>query len=320
MSDEIKFTTPSGEYTVPNSWESLTPELFIGLCTDLSRMSQGQASVMEIRVRHVCRAVGLDPEKLSDPTAFENLSLLAEKVDFIFSIMYPDNNSALSLVDPGERAHYLKTPPYQISGTMGSYLSRLNYHYVLDAVFCRQLLPVLQLAGHTYSGYRIDTSYDALTCSLTALQYLEARENRAKLPLMAAILYCPEPYDSEKAHFLSQQFSELPADTLDAIALNFQAFDNFLFNRTHFSLLTAGAQTEQSKAITTGALDSLYDLSTDGYGDMAAVESMNIIKYLTILRKKLIEAVRAMHRAKMEIIKIHEETGLPFEVINKILL
>lgn len=320
MIHTINFTTPAGEYSIANSWEALSPEGFIGICADLSRMAKGQTSVMEIRARHVCRSVGLDPEKLSDPAAFENLSLLAEQVDFIFSIMYPDNNSALSLVDPMDRPFYLKTPPHRIPGPMGAYLSRLNYHYVLDAVFCRQLLPVVTVKDRSYSGYRIDTSYDTLTCSLTALQYLEARANRNHLPLMAAILYCPEPYESEKAHSLSSQFSELHEDTLDAIALNFQSFDNFLFSRTPFSLLTAGSSTPESKAITTGALESLYDLSSDGYGDIGTVESMNIVKYLTILRKKLIEAVRAMHRAKMEIIKIHQETDLPIGIINKILL
>ena len=47
---------------------------------------------------------------------------------------------------------------------------------------------------------------------------------------------------------------------------------------------------------------------------------MNVIKYLTILRKKLIESVRAMHSANMDVVKISRRTNLPIDVINKIIL
>lgn len=124
------------------------------------------------------------------------------------------------------------------------------------------------------------------------------------------------------ANALASRFAALSDGTLEAIALNFQAFDAYLFLRTHFSILTAGASTGKirSGSYLTGATEALYDLSSDGYGDIAAVEQMNVIKYLTILRKKLIESVRAMHSANMDVVKISRRTNLPIDVINKIIL
>ena len=72
-------------------------------------------------------------------------------------------------------------------------------------------------------------------------------------------------------------------------------------------------------AISTGALESLYNLSSDGLGDVDTIERMNILQYLTILRKKLIDTVRSLHSAKMEKIDIAKETGLPIHIINDIL-
>ena len=38
--------------------------------------------------------------------------------------------------------------------------------------------------------------------------------------------------------------------------------------------------------ITTDAADALYDLSADGLGNATAVEQLNVLTYLRILRKK----------------------------------
>jgi len=62
----------------------------------------------------------------------------------------------------------------------------------------------------------------------------------------------------------------------------------------------------------------LYNLSADGLGNSDEVEQMNLIKYLTIMRKKLIESVKSLKAANMDNAKIAEETGLPIHIITKI--
>lgn len=173
-----------------------------------------------------------------------------------------------------------------------------------------------------YPAYSIDTSFNVLTCSLTALQYIEARALMGKsvdmLPLLAAILYYPGTYSSAGAHRLASEFASLTEYELQAIAFNFQAFNNYLFSQTEFRLLTASKEGKNS-TISTGALESLYNLSNDGLGDITVIEQMNVIKYLTILRKKIIETVRSMSSMKMEKVDIEKETGLPIHIINQIL-
>ena len=45
---------------------------------------------------------------------------------------------------------------------------------------------------------------------------------------------------------------------------------------------------------------------------------MNIIKYLSILRKKLIETVKSMHYADVKHVDIAKNTGLPISLIKQI--
>ena len=123
---------------------------------------------------------------------------------------------------------------------------------------------------------------------------------------------------SEGAQQLALELATLPAEVLQAVSLNFHAFVNYLFTRTEFSLLTAGSA-PSSSAITTGALESLYNLSADGLGNIREVEQMNLLPYLTILRKKLIESVRSLHAAGMKPVEIEQETGLPLGIVKQII-
>ena len=162
-----------------------------------------------------------------------------------------------------------------------------------------------------------------LTCSLTALQYIEAQElishGSESLPLMAAILYYPEKqYNSQRAHALAHEFATLPPELLTAISFNFQAFHNYLFNKTSFSLLSK-FKDKPAHPITTDASDALYDLSKDGLGDARQIERMNVITYFKVLRKKTIDAVRDMRGFGWDKLKISNEVGLPINIIDKIL-
>lgn len=188
----------------------------------------------------------------------------------------------------------------------------------VNACFLAQLVPKFG----RYRGYRIKTDMDTLTCSLTAIQLIEAQEalkgGVSKLPLLAAILYCPVPYTSEKAHDIARRFMKDPVK-LQAIALNFQALFTYLFTKTHFSILASGSNTSSIPEISTGMIETLYNLSADGMGDVQTIEQMQVIKFLTILRKKLIESVKAMYDAKMDIVDIAEKTKLDTKLIKKMI-
>ena len=321
----IEFYVHQNKFAIPNAWEELTPGLFEGIMADMDLVTKGELSPAMLQVKHICRAMGWSPRNLvrtKEEDTLSNLAWLGEQVDFIFRISYPDQDAALQELSKEDYVKAKKTPPERLNISIARYLSKLDYKFVLNGCFCAQLIPYVSIQGQLFSGYTIDTSFSQLTCSLTALQFIEARSllgcDQKMLPLLAAILYHPGLYDSESAHSLAKSFEKLPDATLQSIAFNFSSFVNYLFTTTQFRILIAG-ESEKKSLITTGALESLYNLSNDGLGDISAIEQMNIIKYLTILRKKLIETVRSMNFAEIPVVDIAKNTGLPVSLIKQII-
>lgn len=273
-------------YEIPNSWELLSSDQYLKLIELLSLMENGQYPPGAVKCLFLCYMMKWDLNRIKrDEKVLENFMSIASQITFIFQ--------------------------------------EKDDKFVLDLCFCRQQLPLIFIDKKAYYGYDINTDFQSLTCSLTALQYIEARQlldmGEESLPLLAAVLYFGKgQYSSEKAQKLALQFRKLPVNTLRAIALNFTAVNNFLFSKTEFSLLTKFLP-QKGSSITTDATDALYDLSKDGLGNASQVEKMNVLTYLRILRKKTIEGVKSLKASGMEMAKIADEVGLPLEVVKQII-
>lgn len=273
-------------YEIPNSWELLTSDQYLKLIELLSLMENGQYPPGAVKCLFLCYMMKWDLNRIKrDEKVLENFMSIASQITFIFQ--------------------------------------EKDDKFVLDLCFCRQQLPLIFIDKKAYYGYDINTDFQSLTCSLTALQYIEARQlldmGEESLPLLAAVLYFGKgQYSSEKAQKLALQFRKLPANTLRAIALNFTAVNNFLFSKTEFSLLTKFLP-QKGNSITTDATDALYDLSKDGLGNANQVEQLNVLTYLRILRKKTIEGVKSLKASGMEMAKIADEVGLPLEIVKQII-
>lgn len=286
MKKSISVRANGKEYEIPNSWDLLTSEQYLKLIDLLSLMESGQYPPGAIKCLFLCHLMKWDINKIKrDEHALENFMAIASQLTFIFQ--------------------------------------EKEDKFVLNLCFCRQMLPIVFIDKKAYYGYEVSTDYNSLTCSLSALQYIEARQlldmGEDSLPLLAAVLYFKKgEYSSEKAQKLADEFRKLPANTLRAIALNFTAVNNFVFLKTEFSLLTKFVP-QKGNAITTDATDALYDLSKDGLGNASQVERMNVLTYLRILRKKTIDGVKALRTAGMDVVKIANEVGLPLEIVKKII-
>lgn len=278
----IVFETHFGEYSIPNRWGLLSPEQYLYVCELLENYAAGKLSYRKLHISFILRALKLNPRKVKGTSAHESLYLLSEQIDFIFKDGQHINNC-----------------------------------------FLAQLLPELMVNGKTFKAYEIHTNFGTLTSSLTAIQFIEAYDllgcPAEKLPLLAAILYYPGQYTSEGAHVLSKEFIALDDVVLQAIALNFQAFANYLFTSTPFSILYMRKPKEHKPPISIGMTESLYNLSADGLGNVEVIEQMPVIKYLSILRKKLIESVTAMNDAGIDMVEISDKTGLSIKTIKQII-
>lgn len=323
MKKDISLIYKGKIHFIPNHWDAMNDRQFIRLVGDFLRMAAGEISAGEVRINWLCDIMGWSKRKFRSEEQIANLVAISEQLTFMFQINYPDNNSVLDGVDEDTYELCRRVDPYRLNIPLARVLRRLDYQYVIDLCFCAQLIPSVQIDGHSFPGYRIETSFGTLTCSLTALQYVEAQglieRGEESLPLLAAILYYPEKeYNSERAHELANDFAKLPLETLTAISFNFQAFNNYLFSKTSFSLLSKFAH-KPKQPITTDASDALYDLSKEGLGNAKQIEQMNVLTYLKVLRKKTIDAVKDMKGFDWDKLKISEEVGLPISVIDKIL-
>ncbi|MBF1570161.1 MAG: hypothetical protein HXO21_02045 [Prevotella sp.] len=323
MMKDIELVYKGDIHRIPNRWDAMNDRQYTRLVGDFLRMAAGELSAGEVRINWLCDIMGWNKRKFHSEEQIANLVAISEQLTFMFQINYPDNNSVLDGVDEDTYELCRRIDPYRLNIPLARVLRRLDYQYVIDLCFCAQLIPSVQIDGRSFPGYRIETSFGTLTCSLTALQYVEAQglieRGEESLPLLAAILYYPEKeYNSERAHELANDFAKLPLETLTAISFNFQAFNNYLFSKTSFSLLSKFAH-KPKQPITTDASDALYDLSKEGLGNAKQIEQMNVLTYLKVLRKKTIDAVKDMKGFGWDKLKISEEVGLPISVIDKIL-
>lgn len=310
-------------HRISNSWEGMTEQQFIRLVADLLAMAAGKLSAGEVRINYLCDIMKWNKRRFRTEEQIANLVAISERLTFLFQINYTNNNEVLDGMDKEMYELCRRVDPFRLNIPIARVLRRLEYQYVVDLCFYAQLIPSVRIKERTYQGYQVKKYYGTLTCSLTALQYIEARslieQGETALPLIAAILYYPEKvYNSERAHALAAEFASLPLELLTAIYFNFQAFNNYLLNKTSFSLLTKFKH-KPERPITTDASDALYDLSKDGLGDAQQIEQMNLLTYLKVLRKKTIDAVRDMNGFGWDKVKISNEVGLPINVIDKIL-
>ena len=276
-------TIMSGSQTavIPNSWQGVTPDVFQKFVSNLADHYAGNLTEADIRRRYVLDVMGWRLSRIHDTDTLATVVALADRITFLFS---PD-----------------LTP-------------NLN--------FFAQFVPTIKIGTTEYQAYSVSTAYNNLTTSLTALQYIEAQQaltqGTPSLPMLAAILYCPQPYSSTLAQQLAEKMQQLPAVTLMAIQMNFIAFTTALYSQTEFALL-AKFQPKKQSPIATDMADALYDLCADGLGTHEEVEQMNLLTYLRILRKKTIEAVRQMRSMEWDVIRISQETTLPVSVIQQII-
>lgn len=317
--------TATNRTALPSRWEALSTRQYLRLVEDLMLLAEGKLSPGTVRLRLLCDTMGWDLGKMKDNDTLANAIMLSEHITFPLRITYPEEaNELLHPLPRDIREQCRRTDPFRLHLPIATKLQQMDYRYTIDLCFCKQFLPTLRTRRNDYQGYTVSTAYDTLTLSLTSLQYIEAmavlksNETNKHLPLLAAILYTPQPYSSTAAHAIAEDLATLPPPTLQAVAWNFQALNNFIFTHTPFSLL-AHVQERRSPPIATDAGDALYDLSADGLGNNTEIEQMNIITYLRILRKKTIDTVRLMRTHQIGTPQISAHTGLPIHTVNQIL-
>lgn len=308
---------------LPKGWHELTNDQFVILASALMQYAQGKIGPMCVKIALLIKCLGYD-SAANDERVMSGLTILGNQYfHWIFRIVYPDG--ALDGIPADALKELRNIPPHQCGSVYARAIRKYEYTFQVDAVFCKQFVPELKVGSRTLKGYAISCDFDRVACDLPAIRFAEAREllgrirNERDYALLAAILYAPASYSSAEVADLATEIEKtVDKEIIYAITLNFSAFTTYLFTRTGFDILLNTDKSRDKKDITLGLSESVYSLSEDGYGSISDVESMDCIKYLTILRKKLIEAIRMMKDNEMDIAAISDKTKLPVTLINRI--
>lgn len=318
------------KYSFPSRWDELTPSQYLSLVALINRYLTGDISMFDIQCKWFISIAGLKnlkvPQRLRDRYA-DNVMTAARQFDFFYRIDYGGQINDLS---PSLRRDLRKTPPDELAGQSGEirYARTLDYTYIIDAVWAKNLLPTIEVGGRTLTGWSADIRAEVLSTTVTASQFtigydlligLSKDPTTRTLALLVALLYGVDVNDRE----MVANIEMLPPDLLQAIVLNFQAFAALIFAAPHYAILwnsaSDGGSIPPSDAITVPFSDSIYRLCRDGYGDVAKIESMPVLTYLNILRADMIRNVQEMAASGIKVNEIADRMHLPFDLILKML-
>lgn len=320
----IKITLGKNSYSFPEAWHELKPQQYLLLCQQLFDFINGKTTIDEVRAKWFCAMTGIDFKAKDDKNdlLWENIYRISREFTFFTKIEY---EKSLSAVDPELRKKLYKVPANEINSDdpVLRWVKKLKYHYVIDAVFVKNLLPSIQVGEKKVYGYKCQLIGNLLDTNLTAEQFINAgmaideyhkSKNEQHIDLLVSILYkIPD----------LQQLKKVGPVTKFAVLLNYQAIVSFLMRKTKYSLIwyrEPGAKTKTNNSrFTVGASESLLSLSKLGFGNVEQLSEYNLIRYLDLLLKNIVDSVKTLNDMKESVTKISERTGLSIPLITEIL-
>ena len=316
------------EYEFPNSWEELTQDQYIYLCGLLRKYHQGILNAGEVRIHFFLYVANLKPRRIrraeKEQLFSENVYRAASMIGFFFKWVY-ENKKSFANFSKELQGQLTHTDPEDLPDNVNVRAARKMKRYMeVDAVFARNLVPGIP-GFKTLKAYRFILEDNFLDTSLTAAQYVDAysvfenwaEENESKtLDLMCAILYQDKDYSSKRAYESIEVVRRIPIEIKQAILLNYMAIHVFLSQRTKYTILFSGTGTDKKGKITLGFHDSIYSLIKAGYGD---VEKMNLVKFLDLMLKELMDSVQLLHDNEMKLEDIASKAKLSVAQVKSLI-
>ncbi len=305
----LEFELNDNSYKCPDKWEELSSEQYLFLSDLLLQYSLGKISVTEVRAKLLQKLLQLDFKRLPKGSLlFENMYLISRQLTFMFKIVYEDQKQFSFFSEDTQKMLERYLPEDLYPSPEIELAEQMKCHFAIDAVFAKNLLP--QAGG--VQGYEFDVEGGFVSTTLTAEQYVQAvtlygayvkSGNQEQLEMLANTLY-PD----------GENFTEAE---LHGVFLNFGAIQTFLYN-TKYGILWQRKSTGKNNKLTVGLMDSVYTLSSEGYGNLVEVKNYNLITYLDLLLKQLIDSVKTLQSYELKLPEIAEKTGLSIEQLNTI--
>lgn len=315
-------------YTFPDTWEELNREQYLMLVEAIIDFQAGKTNALGCRATWFCNMAGIDTKRRDNKNDqfWENIYRASSLFNFFFELEYLDAEGKVKSLDklPREiRDKLRKHPPAELPDEPEyQWAAKLQYRYVIDAVFPKNLLPELVINGHFYYGYRFHRSGSFIETSLTAAQFIEAigaynayienKKDEDLDQLIRTLYFYKQPAVVAKA------INHAPARVKFGVLLNFQAILAFLMNKTRYSIIWGRKDDDSGRKnkLTVGISESMYSLEKEGYEDIG---NANLFKYLDLLLKNIIDSVRMLNDNDVDLGEISEKTGLSINQIKNII-
>ena len=316
------------KYKYPNQWEELTPEQYLMLMNILLEFMRGNISAQQVRLAFFCSIAKIDPRtvlKRNREQFNENLFRITRTLNFMFRYQYPDG--ALDHISSELRETLHKTLPNDVLNETPElkYVKKLKRETLPDFVFAKNLLPTIQIGKKKHPGYIFELHGEIIHTTLTAEQYVDANMLYGKyidtrdeqyLDLLVAALYRPKGSDSIEFAKTTKKASYI---TKQAVFVCFQAIQTFLATKTKYSMLWNRKPSSEAEKFSLGLADSIYSLSSSGYGSLSEVENLTIIAFFDLMIKNIIDSVKTLQDIGLKKSEISEKTGLSIYQINQII-
>ena len=310
-------------YQIQDQWEDLTPDQFIHLVDLLTSFTNGDLTTDMVRTLFFLKVAGIKPRRIrskeKEELYSENVFRISRRLNFMFRVVY-ENEKAIQSMNPEVRHELLRWLPEEIEGDIPELriARKLKKHIEIDCIFAKNLVPEIRMRRAIYPGFRMNRIGEVLNTDLPAGDFIDATTlhdqymksgSEEILNQMVSLLYkLPEGVAAS-----------IPAGTRAAILFNFRAILLFLTHQTQYGILWKAGKTNQDEKISIGFVDSLYSLAKAGYGDTTRLKTISVVEFLDLLLKEVIDTVKTLKDAKMDLTKIAEVTKLSLNQIQSIL-
>jgi hypothetical protein len=328
---EKRLLGASNNVKFPTSWEELDPVQFVTVICILLEFKTKKFDVRELQLRLFTELSNINSRKILrrdyewfEKEIFKNL----DKMSFCFKYIYDDPRFKNLDIKMQERLK--KTKPEKITGEPEAVIaSKFNRTVEIDAAISKQLLQNIHVGFKKYPGYRFENKGDIVDTSITAEQFVDAltimslmAEHGADnyIDLFISTLYCPGEYSSSIAKSNAEKFQKLNPVIKYAIVFNFESILSWLTGETKYNILFSRKKKSSSKAKQNLGFNAIiYSMTEKGYGNIKEVYRLNLIEFLELMYKNLIDSINQLADSKMSKEDISKKLNLSIEYLNQIL-
>jgi len=322
---EKKYLSSSDNVVFPSSWEDLDPLQFISTLCLLMEFKEKRYDVREFQLRLFIELSNIRSRSILkkdyqwfEKEIFRNL----DKMNFCFRFVYDDPK--FKNLDVKMQNKLKKINPENIPGEPEAVVARTFKRSVeIDASISRQMIPQVFLGLKKYEGYKFELIGDIVKTTITAEQYINALtfisllakdKSSEYIDLLVASLYCKN-YSETTVLDNAGKFKMLNPIIKYAILFNFESILQWISNETKYSVLFR--QGKKSEKISLGLNAVIFSMTEKGYGNPKEISAMNLIDFLELMYKNLVDSITQLSEAKMDKLEIAKKLNLTLEQINQ---